>query len=236
MGDINLANLISEVRSYFAGRGDLTDEVIITHLNLAQTFIARKHDWEELERIYDVNLTITATAEDDKFIAFPPNLKEIFSFRLITGTGESRKLTYVRQRAFDKMVPEPEFYARNKPQIYTVHNNIAELWPIPDSAYRVIIRIGLQPTKFSSSDTGITSDLDEKDDILIYLACSTLYDKLGEYDRSNRFFGIANSRLDDAYSEQVSKPDLAIKPAFESLESNLAGKYWADPFIRGVRG
>ena len=235
MGTLNLTSLISQIKLHHVNRGDLTDEIVIDKLNLVQERLARLWEWEELGRVLDTNLTITSVAEDDKFIAFPTNMREIVSFRLITTDGASRKLEEKSQRQFDQIVPEPEFYARGKPSIYTINNNTAELWNVPDTAYRVIIRIQQRPDAFSSGVGGAKSNLDRKDDILIYFTVSMIWDHLGEYERASRFFGIANNMIEKAKDEQETKPDREIKPLSETRISTIPGSYWANPFITQVR-
>ncbi len=235
MGTLNLATLITEIRAFHAGRSDLTDEIIITTLNHVQERIARAWQWEELDVDEEVTLSIAGTAKADKTVTLVNVYRDIYSVRLVTGDGQSRKLDYIGKRTFDKTFPEPEFDARNDPQIYTVWKDALELYPVPSTADTLSVRGMKWPTVFSSGDTGAKSDFDRKDDLLIYWAVSMLWDRLGEYERSKRFFGIANNMLDKAKDEQETKPDLEIKPAFESGSGNLTGQYWLNPFIRSVR-
>ncbi len=235
MGTLNLATLITEIRAFHAGRSDLTDEVIITQLNHVQERLARLWQWEELDRGEDITLSIAGTAKTDKIVTPTITYRDIYSVRLVTGDGQSQKLEYIAKRTFDQMFPEPEFHARGSPSIYTIWQDKLELYPVPVAANTLTIRGMKWATALSSGDTAAKSNFDRKDDILIYWACSLLWDRLGEYERAKRFFGVANQMIDQAKDEQESKPDRVIKPAFEAGRGTLPANYWFDPFIKSVR-
>lgn len=237
MGTLNLTSLIAEIQRHHANRSDLTDQIVVDKLNLVQQRLARIWEWEELDAGEEVTIPITATPKDDKTITLVTTYRDIYSVRLITGVsvGRSRKLEYISKRTFDLMFPEPEFDARNTPHIYTTWKNKLELYRVPLDADTLIIRGMKWAADFSSGLGGAKSDFDRKDDILIYWTVSMVWDHLGEYERAKRFFGIASNMIDKAKDEQETKPDLEIKPVFETAIGIGIGKYWADPFIRSVR-
>ncbi len=237
MGTLNLTSLIAEIQRHHANRSDLSDQIVIDKLNLVQERLARLWEWEELDDGEDVTITITSTAKDDKIITLTKTYRDIYSIRLVTGanTGRSRKLHYIPKRTFDLIYPEPEFDARSEPTVYTVWQDKLELYRVPELADTLAVRGMKWAAAFSSGLGGAKSDFDRKDDILIYWTVSMIWDHLGEYERASRFFGIANNMIDKAKDEQETKPDLEIKPAFETNRGNTLGSYWADPFIRQVR-
>ena len=235
MGTLNLASLITEVRAFHAGRPDLDDEIIITQLNRVHERLARLWQWEELDSGEDLTLSIAGTALADKIVTPTITYRDIYSIRLITGDGQSRKLEYIAKRTFDQLFPEPEFHARGTPAIYTMWQDKLELFQVPSEADTLRIRGMKWPSQFAGSDTAAKSNFDRKDDILIYWAVSMLWDRLGEYERAKRFFGIANQMIEQAKEEQESKPDREIKPAFETGRGRLTSNYWLDPFIKSVR-
>ncbi len=235
MGTLNLATLITEIRAFHAGRSDLTDEIIITQLNHVQERLARLWQWEELDQDEDILLGFAGLPKEDNVIALTNTYRDIYSIRLVTGDGQSHKLEYIAKRTFDEMFPEPEFHARGNPSIYTVWKKKLEVYPVPVSADTLSVRGMKWATDFTSTDTAAKSTFDRKDDILIYWACSLLWDRLGEYERAKRFFGVANQMIDQAKDEQESKPDRVIKPAFETGRGTLPANYWLDPFIKSVR-
>ncbi len=237
MGTLNLTSLISQIKLHHANRSDLTDQIIIDKLNLVQERLARIWEWEELDNGEEVTIVITATPKDDKTITLVNTYRDIYSVRLITGanTGRSRKLDYISKRTFDNLFPEPEFDARSEPTVYTVWQNKLELYRVPELADTIVVRGMKWADAFSSGIGSAKSDFDRKDDILIYWTVSMVWDHLGEYERAKRFFGISQTMLDKAKDEQETKPDLEIKPGFETARGNRLGSYWSDPFIVQVR-
>ena len=235
MGTLNLTSLIAEVQRHHAGRSDLTDQIVVDKLNLVQERLARVWEWEELDEDEEVTITISSVAKDDKTISLVNTYRDIYSVRLVTGDGTSRKLDFIAKRTFDQMFPEPEFHARNDPLIYTVWKTNLEVYPVPLSADTLAIRGIKWAADFSSGVGGAKSDFDRKDDILIYWTVSMCWDHLGEYERAKRFFGIASNMIDKAKDEQDTKPDLEIKPAFESGKGVGIGQYWFNPFIRWMK-
>lgn len=235
MGLLQRTELVSKVRRKLGNRTDFTDSEIIDYLNIAQYRLARVHPgsgWRELDRLFETTFSITSDPEDDKFLALPANLKELFSVRVITNDGRSRKLEYMARRMFDAFIPEPEFpVVRHPPTTYTMHNNIMEVWRVPDQAWRVIARITIWPLTLDSDAQ--KSDLEYKDDILMYLTASMLFDDVGEYEKARRFFGVAERLKDDAIADDIKSPDREVKPVSE-YEANPIGNYWQDPWVTRV--
>jgi len=230
MGTYQLSTLRSDVRSNLGNRTDITDTEIDRAINLAQMRVARRWLWEELERSYDATLPDTGDAEADKKISFDNNFREVYSFRLIIGEGQSRKLTQLPPRQFDASIPEPEYYARRKPLYYTVWNNVAEVWPVQDDTYKAIVRASVWPNELvNDSDL---SELDRKDDILIAFATSWLFEQKGFSEESTKWFRIGRSMLENALSEEETLPDRELK-APVNYPRRQPGEYWRDPFFKG---
>lgn len=238
MGTLNLSSLISNVQDFFGNRDDITDEDTIGYLNLAQEQIAKLEDWEELENTISGSFSVTATALDDKFLDLGTSLKEVHSFKVITNDGRSRKLDFISLRRFDSQIPEPEYFARGVPSVYTLHKGDAELWRIPDDTYSYIIRTTNWPTAFSSSDLGAKSDLDRKDLPLIYRTASIIADSLADTVTAKRYYNIYAQLIGIDQSEEDIKPDRKILPPSEVARSGgvrREGEYWTSPFITRVR-
>ena len=230
MGDLTRSQLISAVRRFFANRSDLTDGEIITWLNQSQITLARKATWEELDQTEDKTIPVTASKANDKIITLSKTYRDFYSVRLITAAGDSKRLTRLTKHQFDSKFPEPEFHARNDPSFYTYFGNKLEVFPISAEAHTLRVRGMAWPTSFTND---VVSDLDKKDDILIFLTVSAICDFLGQYDRASRFYGIANTKISEAEDEQVDKPDQEIKPDFE-VSDEVPGQYWLNPFIKGM--
>lgn len=232
MGTLTGAQLISEVRRFFADRADLTDATILQWLNTTQESLARQWQWEELDETEEKTLSIAGTAKADKIVTPTNTYRDFYSVRLVTTEGDSGKLTRLSKRQFDAKFPEPEFHGRNDPIFYTYFQDKLELFPVQAVAHTLVIR-GMKWATALANDA-VVSNFDRKDDILIYLTVSPIADSLGQYDRASRFFGIANAKIEQAKDEQQTKPDLEIKPDFE-ISGGLIGQYWKDPFIKAVR-
>ena len=233
MGTLTTAELLGEVKSHLANRDDLTDAEYITALNLMQQRLARKHDFEELRTVESGSFTISGTPAIDKFLAFSDltnaNPREIYSFRVITSDGRSRKLKQRSYRYFDENVPEPEFHATGIPTDYIIWAEKFEFWKVPDTADNYEIRLSKWPTALVASPGTAVSDFREKDDMLVMLGVSYIYNKLGEYERGGRFWTIFRDMWADAQREDRTMPDLDLSPGFTRP---ITGKPWADPFIR----
>ena len=231
MGILTLTELKAELRANLGNRTDLNDR-LTTILNLCQIRIARPRAWAEFDSRQEATLASTGDAKADKFLALPTNTRSIFSVRMILGTSESRLLTRRTYKQFDKNIPEPQYYARGKPTIYTVFKNSMELWKVPDDEYPITIRGTVWPTAFSDSLLSATSDLDHKDDMLVALATSWAFQSLRQGDDAARWFGIFNAMYKDAVSEDNENPDLDLIPERQIITSPSA-EYWLNPFIKG---
>jgi hypothetical protein len=239
VGTLTTSGLISEVSYHLAEREDVTDDRIVQALNLAQEYMARSEDFDELRVVETGTLTITGTPATDKFLAFSTftysNPLEIYSFRVITSDGRSKKLSYRTARTFDRLIPEPEFYATGVPDIYTAWANKLELWRIPDDAWSYDIRLSKFATALSASTPNAASDFKEKDDLLIFLAVSWIFGQLGEYERMGAFFSMYRARMESAEMKQSRHPDLDIVSDGGRAADVNVGRPWADPFVRFVR-
>lgn len=233
-----LQDLITEVRDHLGGRTDVTDSRIVRSLNIAQEYIARNHAYEDLYRVLSGQTLIA----NDKFLEFaelPSGFREpmeIWSFRLVPGDGRARKLIFRSTRAFDRLVPEPEFYDADIPTHYTVWNDKFELWRVPDVAYSYELRMAVWPTAFTTSQLQATSIFDRKDDMIIALSVSWIFGQLGEYERAARFFNIFRAREVTAIQEDQALPDQdIISDRGKARPEAVLGRPWADPFVRYVR-
>lgn len=238
MGTLILNDLITEVSDHLAGRSDVTNNRIVRALNLAQEHMARSKDYEELRVRENGSLPYTGVKADDKFLLFSsltntdPN--EIYSFRLITSDGRSRKLVYKSTRLFDKDIPEPEFYASGLPSIYTVWQDKFEFWKVQDKAYTYDLRMTIWPTALSTSNLNATSSFKQKDDLLIHLAVSWIFASLAEYELARQFYGYYAQRVEIAEREDMRKVDREIKPDFEAAVV-VRSRGYDDPFVKFIR-
>jgi len=170
---------------------------------------------------------------DDKYLTMPTGTRDIYTFRLVLGNGESRKLSRKTVTFFDRIIPDPAYVSVNKPQMYTLFNDKAELWPVPDAAYDYEIRRCAWPLAFTGEgDLTQKSDLDEKDDMITALSISWAMQSIGRSDDAARWWIIYTNMLNSAIGEDVEKPDQVIAPDFE-LGAQAPREYWKDPWVDG---
>ncbi|MAH45008.1 hypothetical protein CMI37_04215 [Candidatus Pacearchaeota archaeon] len=204
MGTLTLSEFRDEVKSNLGERDDVSDARLNRNINLAQTACARKAKFEELNRIGTFTLTPTSVPADDKFLDFGTDVRELYSVR-ITTDGKERKLVRISQRLFDKLYPDPTIRT-GTPEQYILWNNIIEFMPVPDAVIVLESRWCIWPAVLSS-DTA-TSDLDQKDDILIAWATGRIMSQLGNIEGARFQYAIFNRWFKDAKLEEVEKPDM----------------------------
>ena len=237
MGTLTLSDLREEVKSHLADRDDITDVQYNRAINLAQERMARSHDFRELS----FSLSHTAAFADDpavdKFLPFSAltlggrDIKKILSFVAVDGTN-SNKIERKTPSELDRLVPVKEVWSTFRPSIYTEWREQFEFWKIPDKSYVYDIR--LMTWALDLSVDGTASDFDHKDDVIINLTVSGLFNRVGEYERAGRFFGIFNALWKDAITSEMREPDRVIKPPQNEPSGRSSSQYWLDPFVRGV--
>ena len=233
MGTLTLNELKAEVKTFLAERDD-QDTRLTTALNIAQDQLARMHDFEEMKTTTSFNIPFTGDTSVDRFVTFASigasgiDPREIYSWRGLDD-AESRKLTNVTARKLDELVPDPDFYDARIPRNYVVWAKQFELWPAPDKQYPTILRSLNWPTKFDDTAPTAVSDLDRKDDMLIWLALSWIFHSMGEYDRAQKFFGFVTNQMKTAIKEDLTRPDLHLAPGGVRPPRDTP---WADPFVR----
>jgi hypothetical protein len=247
MGLLTFTQIKTEISAHHGGRADITSR-LNTVVDLAQMRMARLKDWDGLKLLIRGTLNYGGTAQVDKVYdlssELPTNylLKQIYSIRILSSDGRSKKLVGKVQSEFDKMVPEPEYYARGFPEIYvrtatksgsTYIKQGIELWRVPDEAYSIEVRAQTWPGYLTNSGKATTdaSDLD-LDDALIHLSTSYLYNSFGREDKARFHFAIYKDIINDA--EKLEDEDFDTVIAGVSVSQGVMGQYWLDPFVREV--
>ncbi len=237
MGVLQLADMREEVRAFMGDRTSLAPNTRVDRaLNLAQTRIARNHDYVEMRVLKTDTLPYTAVPLADKVLdlntllnvtSSVEEIREIYSLRMITGDGRARKMTQLSPRQFDKRFPEPEFLSTDIPLVFVRWKDQLEMYKPPDAAHKFELRYTRWPTAMAAD--GAVSELTHKDDLMMMLAASWLMDSYGQSERAKRFFGIFSALLKDAVTEDEEEMDLEIKPPVGEVP---IGEYWTNPFIR----
>ena len=231
------AQLLTEINSALGNRDDYPSDRQIVALNMAQMRVARAFDWHEMQQYIDFTLPYTGT-DTDRFYTVPSNLRKIYSFRIVdpVDVSKARRLRFVPQFQWDDGIPDSRDYERDTPEIYTIWGTQFEFFRIPDQAYNTELRVAKWPTDFTEAATTQTSDLLNKDDMIICLSVSWAFLTLREEDSANYWFGIYKDMLVDATNENVEEHELELKPRFENARGGVVTvDPWRDPFNRSGR-
>ena len=216
MGTLTYTQIKTEALAALGNRTGFDEDRFVAILNLSQMRIARFRRWEELDATTNGTLVITADATVDKTLAMPSNTRDIYSFRIITEgvDGFSRKLVRRTYRWFDRNVPEPEYYTRGTPTDYMRFAGQLEMYRVPDNDDDYIIRRCSWPTDFDKT-AGQVSDFTQKDDMLVALTISWMFQTLGRLEDAGRWFTTYANMLNSAMGEDAEVPDQLIAPDFE---------------------
>jgi hypothetical protein len=215
-----------EIRGNLGNRTDL-DSSLVNYINFAQDMMARQYDFEELE----IALTDAFT---HALATWVPTIrpKSIHSLRLIDGSN-SRKLQFIPHRLWDEILPDVASYSEGRCTHYTLFNATIEVYPIPDSAYVRKTRYSGYPTTLLDASPALTSDFIKKDDIIICLATSWAFRRLGNIEKMNFWANQGWTQLREDILTESRRPDEDILPTQEI--QGIMGEGWKDPFIKQLR-
>lgn len=229
MGILTLTELQNEVRAALGGRTDLNSR-LTSIINLAQTRLARMKDFREMQVISTTPLSNTGS-DNDKYIVLP-NVRKVFSVVILDGAN-SRKLTQRTPQFWDRFIPKPEHWARDRPTDYIIWNNTLEIYPLPASALTLKTRWTRYPNALVAGTD--VSEFLQKDDVLIELSIAYAMRSLGKEDDARKHESHAQTLLNEGAMMDESQPDMNILPA--ASDSQVMGgtthEYWNDPFYRG---
>lgn len=231
MGTLTFLELQDEVRASLGGRTEL-DSRLPRIINLAQQRLARIHDFDEME-VLSIGTIYNTGNDSDKYLTLP-NKREVYSLVLVDGAN-SRKLIQRTPQFWDKRLPLPEYWARDRLQDYVVWSNTIEVWPLPNADYTLRLRWSKWPTDLSS-DSDVSEFL-QKDEILIELALLYIFRSLGKEEDANKHAVMLQSLLAEATANDDTKPDISIIPSasdIQTLQGGLGDTPWLNPFIRST--
>lgn len=237
--NLTVGEFKTEIRSALGNRTDFDPRLNVV-LGLAQRMLARMHDFDELRGRTTLATVVTGSAANDKIIALTPlflgglsqTLRKIYDIRLFASGMQSRKLTKVLPRRWDKLVPEPEVYARGKPTHYVQWKTTEiELWRVPDAVYTMLFRYLNWPAAIGADGTFLT--LENVDDLIINLACSYLAMSAGHLQRSNEFYRAFANAAVDAFKEDIEDYDTHMAIHGSEIGVSLNRGY-DDPFVRNM--
>ena len=234
MGVLTLTQIQDAVKSGLGNRTDFTDAEYTRYINISVDRITRQENWQELEQSTDLSIPFTSTPATDKIldISALTNWHSIYSF-VIEDTSNSRKLIQMSPREFEKAIPLPEQDSTGTPEVYmTWATDTVYLWRVPNEAYTARILWRKWPTALSGAND--TSDLDRKDDLIIFLTISFMYALIKELESANKFFGYYQNELKQAVRDAIDTPDLVTTPTWLRGAGSFGPPSHLDPFSRRI--
>ena len=230
MGTLTLTELKAEITASHGNRTDIASRLTRV-LNLSQSRMSRIYKWEELEAL----VTSKSTAAGSRYVDLTSlNIREILSVVLVDGTN-SRKLSGRIYRQLDQVSSYPEANPTGKPEVYSYFGKKLELYQVPDAIYTLRIRVSNWPTAFSDASPSATSDLDNKDDMLIALSNSWLFLTLGKAEDANKWWSIYRQMLASAIAEEGESPDLDVLTGGGAGVGIESATPWASPFVKSIQ-
>src|SRR3972149_2594372 len=230
MGTLTLTELKAEITASHGNRTYIASRLTRV-LNLSQSRMSRIYKWEELEAL----VTSKSRAAGSRYVDLTSlNIREILSVVLVDGTN-SRKLSGRIYRQLDQVSSYPEANPTGKPEVYSYFGKKLELYQVPDAIYTLRIRVSNWPTAFSDASPSATSDLDNKDDMLIALSNSWLFLTLGKSEDANKWWSIYRQMLTSAIAEEGESPDLDVLPGGGAGVGVETAGPWASPFVKSIQ-
>lgn len=250
-GVLTRSDLVSEVNSNLGSPGsiqDVGDARKIRHLDLASIRLAREADWIDLRRESSIMTTFVGDVNLDAFVdlyakinalAGAPDLRHIYSIRIVENLSTDHKLIQLMPRQWDIMFPDSRSgfsTASTTSEIthYMLWDKFnAQLYKVPGAAIPLRVRYAVWPVPLTT--TSQKSEFENKDELLIALATHTLFQSLGNLEESAQWFAVYNTLLTQAKRDNDRQPDLSRVPQMIREQDNIfPSDYWLDPFIKEI--
>lgn len=198
-------------------------------LNDIQHDMARDHNFRECMQLY----TATCTASGKSY-TFPSNFRDVIDVVLVDSLN-SRKLQMVPTQTFLKRVPYPEDESHDVPRLYIPCGTCFDLFPIPDSAYPMSMRVTLWPTTITATTESVFF-FPDKDDVLVAGVTYKLFQHLQMHDDAKVWKSDYVDLKKRAVITAEYYPDWEpYGMGFDSKRSNQpalpTGQYWNDPLV-----
>jgi hypothetical protein len=121
-------------------------------LNATLQDISRAHNFREMYQISSGTAGTSVTVASTKNYTFPTDWKVILDMRILDGLN-SRKLTLINPRNYDRSIPYPEGDSTGVPWFYVPLGNTFDLGPIPDD--KVVTLTGSIDTTAATTVLGV---------------------------------------------------------------------------------
>ena len=246
MGILTQDALKTEIRAGLGNRAD-TDDRLTNVLNIIQDSIvrnaaARGVAYSELDGTKTFDLTASTATRTFEEIEAGLRIRTIYDLRIVQAADptDSRKLVRVEPAKMDEIIPDSLRYAEGTPSVYVEWDDNLEFFAIPDAIYNMNMRVAKWCTQFVGAAGSQLSDLDGKDDALIYGSLHYLFHSLGLNDSGKMYFAKFQDALGDSRQENEAEQDRQIVGVLDPhgrrgiVRSH--GDYWNDPFVTRIRG
>lgn len=232
MGDLTGSQIAEEVVANLGGSGiDGSDTRILRNINLAQRRLARAYDFSDLHVSIELDVTVQGDVTVDRFFEITNNIRDLFSIR-VQYEDDTTKLVFVSTRQMDQLVPDSQEVGTGRPQHYTKWADKYELYPIPNSNYKLLIRASLWPTDLGESDVSLFNN---KDDLIIDLATNMLLISRGQTEDAKPFWAMYQQGLTEAIEQDSTISDRANLPRGIREEGSMtSARPEADPFVKRI--
>lgn len=231
MAALNRGQIVTEVIAV-TGRTDKTTQ-IQTYVNWGIKRITRAHLWSELYTFDKTSLDTATNTETVSLSSLTPACRIVLSLVLEDGAN-SRKLTKVHPRRWDKILSDPSQYTTGKPNWYTKKGTSLYLFKIPNDTYDLWISYSAWPADLAADES--TPALTNKDDLIVTATALELSYSIGDANDIKMWEGRYNRMLAMAVRDDMQDPDWApVARGYNSgAEDIQIGNYWANPFVKEV--
>lgn len=199
-----------------------------SHLTVARIYAFPELDQDPVDKVLTTNTyayTFAGLGLSNQ------RVRQFLSVRLINGTS-SWKMKQKLFRQFEEDHPYPDGDSARQPGFYTIYGRRLEIWPKPDSAYTMRVRLNYYPEDFASSSS--TSVYLNKDDVLIAGAVAHAYLSLQENEDADRWAKTFASRLQVAVGPEMDPQDWEPEGRafdFNSGRPTMGGDFHSNPLV-----
>ncbi len=197
------------------------DDLIKSAINIAQDQVARDFRHEELMVNDTTSVVDTDVIATDQKFTMPTTLRKLYNLGIYEGTNKPTPLTGYTTEKWSKEIISALNDSRGMPRIFTYFYPDIYLYPVQDETYTITRVYSIWPTVLSAD--GDTSDLVQKDDLIILKAKIWVFNTLRMHEEANRDFRIYENLMENAVP-------LDNQPGIEVKSSYYETPYYPEPY------
>ena len=227
---MNLSDYRDEVRAIIRRDSSVLPDARLTRwINWAVRDICRYHTFNAMRTRVQFQ-----TSDGTSDYSYPSRMKDLYSITILDGMN-SRKLHYVSARDFDEKRPKPDEFSEDIPILYVDNGSTFTLYRIPNTTYTGYVRCSQYPEELS--DDTDTLSIEMIDDVVVAGAVVIGFVSIRELDDADWWFKkmfLPRLRMAVASERKNWDYEPIARPHSETGKVQLFGKYWLDPFVKGV--